>query len=162
MPEAPAPAQPHSFELEFVARIEGLLDPATQIIGPTAEGLRANFPIAGGTIDGPKIRGTLLPGGADFFVLRTDGVGQIDVRATLKTEEGAVLYITYTGVSDLGEKGYENYLRMKLPEKLRLHTVPRVHTAHPKYVWLNRLQLIGIGETTPGSNVVTYDLYAIR
>jgi hypothetical protein len=163
MPDTTAtPLQPHVFQLEFVARIEGRLDPATQIIGPTAEGLRANFPIVGGTLEGPNLKGTILPGGADFFVLRTDGVGQIDVRATARTDDGAVIYITYTGVSDLGEDGYENYLKMKMPERLRLHIAPRAHTAHPKYAWLNRVQLIGIGETAPGSNVVTYDLYAIR
>lgn len=158
--EAAAPR--HAFDLDFVCRIEAKLDPAPQFIGPGPDGLRVNFPIAGGTLKGPKLNGTVLPGGADFYCLRTDGVGQIDVRATAKTEDGAILYVTYAGVADLGENGYEDGLQGKMPNPIRLRVAPRITTAHPDYAWLNRLQFIGVGESVPGSNLVVYDLYAIR
>lgn len=156
-----APAR-HAFDLEYLCRIEARLDPAPQFIGPGPDGLRVTFPIAGGTFHGPKLNGTVLPGGADFYCLRTDGVGQIDVRATLKTEDGAMLDVSYTGVADLGEDGYENGLQGKMPNPIRLRVAPRIRTAHPDHAWLNRLQFIGIGESVPGSNLVVYDLYALK
>lgn len=152
----------HAFDLEYIGRIEGQLLPEPQMVGPTAEGLRVIFPLAGGRLEGPRVRGTVLPVGADFYVLRTDGVAQIDVRAAVKTDDGAVLYVTYTGVADMGEKGYENALQGKVPNPIRLRVAPRIQTAHPSYAWLNRLQLVGIGESVPGSNRVVYDLYALR
>jgi len=144
----------HAFDLEFICRLEGELEPIPQVIGPTAEGLRINFPIAGGRIHGPKVNGTVLPGGADFYCLRTDGVSQIDVRATAKTDDGALLYVTYTGVADLGEDGYAKGLEGKMPNPIRLQVAPRIRTAHPNYAWMNRIQFIGIGESVPGSNLV--------
>lgn len=156
-----APAR-NAFDLEFVCRLEGKLEAIPQVIGPTAEGLRINFPIAGGKIHGPKVNGTVLPGGADFYCLRPDGVGQIDVRATARTDDGAMLYVTYTGVADLGEDGYEKGLQGKMPSLIRLQVAPRIQTAHPNYAWMNRTQFVGIGESVPGSNLVAYDLYAIK
>jgi hypothetical protein len=152
----------HAYELEFIGRIEGRLHPEPQLVGPTPEGLRIIFPLAGGTLEGPRVRGTVQPVGADFYLLRTDGVAQIDVRTAVKTHDGALLYVTYTGVADMGEKGYENALQGKVPNPIRLRVALRIQTAHPSYAWLNRLQLIGIGESVPGSNLVAYDLYAIK
>ncbi len=156
-----APA-PHKFELEFVARLEGKLEPIPLVIGPTSEGLRINFPIAGGSVQGPKLEGTVIPGGADYYRLRPDGVALIDVHATFKTDDGAVVYVEYKGIADMGEDGYAKALEGTMPETIRLHVAPRFHTAHPSYTWMNRRQFIGIGESKPGSNRVVYDLYAIR
>jgi hypothetical protein len=162
MAETKAAPAPHTFELEFVARLEGRLEPVPLVIGPTSEGLRINFPISGGTVDGPRLKATVIPGGADYYRLRPDGVALIDVHATLKTDDGAVIYVEYRGVSDMGEDGYEKGLQGQMPDVIRLHVAPRFHTAHPSYLWMNRRQFIGIGESRPGSNLVAYDLYAIK
>ena len=54
-----------------------------QMIGPFPEGIRAIFYVTKGEITGPKLRGRFLPGGGDWLTVRTDGVGILDVRATL-------------------------------------------------------------------------------
>ena len=70
--------------------------------------------------------------------------------------------IEYTGVGDLGEDGYQKFLQSALPRTVPLRVVPRVHTAHPAYQWLNRLQYLNIGEADLERFEVRYDMYAVR
>jgi hypothetical protein len=60
---------------------------------------------------GPKLQGKIRPIGGDWFTLRTDGVGILGMRATFELDEGALVYITFTGAGDLGADGYERFLR---------------------------------------------------
>ena len=54
-------------------------------LGNTPHGNRMIYSSKGGTVKGPEINGEILPGGGDWFLLRSDGVGQIDVRETIRT-----------------------------------------------------------------------------
>ena len=81
------------------------------MIGPLPEGIRAIFYVTKGEITGPKLRGRILPGGGDWLMVKPSGVGILDVRATLESDDGALIYIAYTGVGDLGEDGYQKFLR---------------------------------------------------
>jgi hypothetical protein len=101
------------------------------------------------------------PVGADFFTLRTDGVGIIDVRATIETHDGALIDVAYSGVADLGADGHQKFLSGTLQPRFTLRTVPRAQTAHPAYQWINRLQCIGIGEADLEKLEVSYDIYGI-
>ena len=135
----------------------------TEVIGPVAEGVRVNFYVTGGEISGPKLRGKLHPVGGDWLTLRTDGVGILDVRATLEAEDGALIYTSYSGVADLGEDGYRRFLGGDPPPSgLPLRVVPRYQTAAPAYAWLNRLQCLGVGEAFLERGEVRYDVYAVR
>lgn len=149
----------HSYELIF--SFAGLLEPP-QPIGPGPGGLRLIFPVVSGEVDGPRLRGKVLPGGADWLTGRRDGVGILDVRMTIESHDGALIYCAYTGVGDMGEDGYEKALRGELPAVLKLRTMPRFETAHPTYEWMNRIQCVGIGEAVPAELKVGYDVYAIR
>ena len=101
--------------------------------------------------------------GGDWLVVRTDGVAILDVRATIETrDEGALIHVSYTGVGELGEDGYERFLRGDLPASVPLRVGPRFLTAHPDYRWLNRLQCLGIGEVDLERSEVSYDVYAVR
>jgi hypothetical protein len=84
------------------------------------------------------------------------------VRATIETHDNALIYIAYTGVGDLGEDGYQKFFQGELPRALPLRVVPRFHTAHPAYQWLNRLQCLNIGEVDLERFEVRYDVYAIQ
>ena len=84
------------------------------------------------------------------------------MRATIETGEEALIYVSYTGVGDLGEDGYQRFLQGELPSIVPLRVVPRFLTAHPDYQWLNRLQCMGIGEVNLESLEVGYDVYALR
>ena len=66
---------------------------AMQVLGD-----RRIVPIIGGEFSGPDLNGTILPGGADWIRQRPDGVSELDVRMTLKTDGGALIYLTYAGL----------------------------------------------------------------
>ena len=134
-----------------------------EIIGPVPEGLRFNWYIKSGEVHGPKVQGKIRPAGGDWQVVRHDGVALIDVRTTIETSNQALIYLSYTGMVDLGEDGYQKIVqRAPLPSGLPLRTSLRFATAHPDYCWLNRLQCIGIGQTFMERLEVAYDVYAIR
>ena len=149
------------YKLEHICSYTATIAPP-EVIGPLPEGIRANFYVTGGEVSGPKLRGKVRPVGADWLTVRTDGVAILDVRATIESHDGALLYVTYSGVSDAGEDGYQRFLRGELQEPLAIRTAPRFHTAHPSYLWLNRLQCLGIGEAYPSRGEVRYDVYAVR
>jgi hypothetical protein len=113
-------------------------------------------------VTGPKLKGKMLPVGGDWNILRTDGVGILDVRATFETDDGTLILTTYSGVYDLGKDGYEKFLRQELPAVIPIRMAPRFHTAHPGYEWLNRLQGLGIGQIDTARSEVRYEVYAVR
>ena len=133
-----------------------------EIIGPVPEGIRVNFYATAGEVSGPKMKGKLRTGGGDWLLLRTDGVGVLDVRVTMEMENGALIYTTYNGVLDLGPNGYNEFAQGVLPPKVDIQIAPRFHTSHPDYVWLNRLQCAGIGAFDRDALKVTYDVYSLR
>jgi hypothetical protein len=133
-----------------------------QMIGALPEGIRAIYYVTKGEVTGPKLRGRILPGGGSWLTVRTDGVGIIDVRSTLESDDGALIYNAYTGVEDLGEDGYQKFLRGEFPPSLKLRVAPRFHTSHPEYLWLNRLQCLSIGEVDVQRLEARYDVYAVR
>jgi Protein of unknown function (DUF3237) len=107
----------------------------TQDIGAGPHGTRVTFPITGGSFDGDRLRGKVLPGGDDWTVKRSDGVVELDLRITLQTDDGALIYMTFEGIRDDSAPGAP-YFR----------TVPRFEAAEPKYSFLNRLLAVGTGE----------------
>jgi hypothetical protein len=152
----------HPFTLDFLANVNVPLNKTPEIIGVTPEGLKADFFLIGGSVSGPKLNAKVLPEGGDWMTLRPDGIGVLGVRATLETPEGGLIYASYSGVFELGEDGYQNFLNKKWPPQPLLRTAPKFLTAHPNYLWLNRLQCIGIGHVNMAELVVNYDLYAVR
>src|SRR5215468_453379 len=103
----------------------------TEEIGSTSNGTLFIFPIIGGSFKGDRLRGKVLSGG-DWVTKKPDGTFELDARVTLETDDGALIYMTFTGVRD----DVNHYFR----------TLPRFETASPKYAFLNRLLAIGIGE----------------
>jgi hypothetical protein len=108
---------------------------ATEDIGATPQGTLTVFPVIGGSFDGDRVRGKVLAGGGDWVKGRGDGTFTLDLRVTLQTDDGALIYMTFTGVRD----DANHYFR----------TAPRFETAAAKYAFLNRLLAVGIGEIHP-------------
>jgi hypothetical protein len=98
-----------AYQLEHICSYRAQLKPP-EVLGAMPGGVRVNFTILGGEVSGPKLKGTVQAVGADFFTLRTDGVGILDVRACFKTHDGAMIDVAYQGVGDLGEDGYAKFL----------------------------------------------------
>jgi hypothetical protein len=150
------------YRLEHIMSYNATLA-APEIIGPLPEGLRVNFYVTGGEVTGPRVFGKVRPVGADWLTLRKDGVGLLDVRATIETNDGALIYVTYPGIIDLGENGYQDFLEGRPPASgTPIRTSPRCMTSHPNYAWLNRLHCVGIGQAFIERLEVAYDVYAVR
>lgn len=150
------------YRLEHILSFVGKGGIAPEAIGRLAEGLRVNFYNTGGEISGPHIRGKLRPVGGDWVTVRKDGVAILDARVTFETDDGALILVTYPGVIDFGEDGYDKFQRRDLPPAARISISPRFFSGHPKYAWLNRLHCLGVGEYTPGTRSASYDVYAVR
>src|SRR5262245_12552220 len=149
-------------KLEHILSYTGELATPPELIGPLPEGIRVNFYSTGGEVTGPRIRGKVRPVGGDWMTVRRDGVATLDVRTTFETHDAALILVTYSGIIDLGEDGYDKVLRGELPVAAQIRTSPRFATSHPQYLWLNRLHCIGVGEYIAASNHVTYDVYQFR
>jgi hypothetical protein len=149
------------YRLDHIMSYSAQLAPP-EIIGPVPEGVRVNFHVTGGTITGPKVFGKIRPVGADWLTVRRDGIAALDVRATAETNDGALLYMTYTGIIDLGETGHEDFLKGVPPASgVAIRTSPRIQTSHPNYLWLNRLHCIGVGQAFVERREVVYDVYGV-
>src|SRR5262245_65984298 len=122
--------------MRFRALMTLRLDTAPiQNVGAIPHGTRVTFPITGGSVEGERLRGKVLPGGDDWTVKRPDGVVELDLRVTLQTDDGAYIHMTFERIRDDGARPAP-YFR----------TVPRFETAEPKYAFLNRLLAIGAAE----------------
>jgi hypothetical protein len=150
-----------NIDLEHICSYWATLAPP-EVVGPVPEGIRVNFYVTAGEVAGPKMRGRLRTVGGDWLLLRADGIGLLDVRATMELDDGALIYTTYGGVVDLGTDGYDLFLKGILPPRPELRIVPRYHTSHPEYLWLNRLQCVGVGVFDVAQSKVSYDVYALR
>ncbi len=148
--------------VEHILSFQGLGGSAPEVIGPVPEGIKVNFYNGGGEFRGPGIQGKLREEGGDWVTVRQDGVALLDVRVTFETDDGVLILVTYHGMADFGEDGYEKFLSDRLPPAVKLRISPRFHTSHSKYLWLNRLHCFGVGEYDPEARTATYDVYAVR
>jgi len=86
------PIQPPTPALDFIFAAQVTVDPALDL-GDVGKGGRRIVPITGGEFAGPQLRGAVLPGGADWQVLRSDGVAELEARYVLRTDDGALIYV---------------------------------------------------------------------
>jgi hypothetical protein len=133
-----------------------------QQLGATPRGTRGIGYIKGGTFAGPQLRGAVLPGGGDWLLIRADGVREPDVRLTLRTDDGDLLYMSYRGIFHIAPEVLQRARRGEVvdPSEYYLRTTPVFETGSEKYGWLNRIVAVGIGKPTPPG--ISYTVYAIR
>ena len=149
-------------ESEFLLSLSATLDPDRQLVGPTPQGDRTIVYLTGGTFEGPKLRGEVLPGGGDWLRRRADGVVQLDVRATLLTDDGALIYVQYRGINAASPETMAKQARGEevAASELYFRTTPYFETGAEKYAWLNKIIAVGVGRFEPHG--VGYDIYAIK
>ena len=145
---------------ELLCEVVGILD-IPQQIGATPHGVRVIVPVIGGTVTGPKINAEVLPFGADWILMRTDGIGEIDVRITMKTDDGALIYVYYGGILALTPEINERQAKGEDvdPSEYYFRTRPIFETGSEKYSWLNSIVSVGVGKVEPGK--VRYKVYQI-
>ena len=137
-------------KLEYLLTYRAELKPAVNV-GAGPNGTRQVYDVTGGTFEGPKLRGTLLPSGGDWIQVGSDGMGRLDVRATFKTDDGAHIYVQYFGVADFAA-GMEKFSRGESTDfgEIYFITTPRFETGDERYAWLNRIVAVAEGRAGPG------------
>ncbi len=121
-----------------------------QEVGHAPKGARRMIPILGGRFSGPRIEGVILPGGADWQLLRSDGVAEIEALYTMKTSDGTMIYIVNKGYRH-GPKEVMSRLaagEIVSPDEYYFRTTPFFEVEDGPYAWLNRTLMIGTGERT--------------
>lgn len=121
----------------------------------------------GGWVKGPTINGTFVAPGGDWLRIMPSGVFRLDVRGSIRTDDGADIYVSYNGIIQHSEKSAE---RMTHGEVLTdkdmpyFVTAPTFQTSAPKYAWLNGVQAIGkMVELKAGEGgYVKYDVFVVR
>jgi hypothetical protein len=135
------------------------LSPGTpQALGQTPLGERRVAPIIGGRFEGPRLRGSVVEtGGADWLLNRPDGTTQLDVRITLKTDDGHLIGMTYRGIRHGDPAALARLSRGEAtdPASYYFRVAPVFETGSEKYGWLNRILAVGIGSRDAGGPVYT-------
>lgn len=118
-------------------------------------GRRVLFGAAGGTFHGQRLRGDVLPGGGDWALFRPDGTMVLDVRLTLRTDDGALVHMTYGGRwvqpaavrPDLADPATRHLVD---PGRYYFRTAVLFETGAEELRWLNDIVCVGSGYLVPG------------
>lgn len=126
-------------DLEHAFTVHGRLDPVVTV-GQTPQGLRRMVPIADGRFEGPAMRGTVLPGGADWQVVRADGVTEPEAFYLLRTDDGVVIQVHNRGVRHGPEEVMQRLVAGEAvdPSEYYFRTSMVLHAPEGPYDWLNR------------------------
>jgi hypothetical protein len=157
MPYA-ADSKPGALSSEFAFEARVTVDKPL-VVGQSSHGLRRVVPITGGTFAGPKIKGKIVPGGADWQFVRPDGVLEVLAKYTLETDDGVLISVDNRGMRHAspavmerltkGERvpGSEYYFRTAASFEAPLGS---------KYEWLNRAMFVGVAERHPDAAVIRF------
>lgn len=144
------------FLLEYTATLKDGVD-----VGRGPRGTRGIHDVTGGTFEGPKLRGKIVPSGADWILVDDDGVGHLDVRATFETDDGANILVQYGGILAFNEKiaaAMESGGETQYGDAYFV-SQPRFETGDERYKWLNHIVTVGEGRILPGA--VAYKVYQV-
>jgi hypothetical protein len=136
--------------LDLVVDLSPRLD-----IGTGPAGRRMLYGAAGGSFEGPRLRGEVLAGGGDWALFRPGGAMSLDVRLTLRTHDDALVYLTYGGRwvvppdlrADLADPAIGHQVD---PARYYFRTNPLFETGSARYAWLNDVVCVGSGYLVDG------------
>jgi hypothetical protein len=151
---SPAPRAP-GVEFAFEVRAQVA---APTVIGRLPYGTRRIIPILGGSFEGLTLRGELMPGGADWQVVREDGFTEVDARYTLKTDTGRLIFVSNVGIRHAAPEIMRrlNAGETVDPSLIYFRAVPRFETEAPELQWLMRSIFVSAGERYPRGVVIRF------
>ena len=126
-------------------------------LGATPQGRRLLFPFKGGRFEGPDLSGEVLTTGGDWLIDRADGAMVLDVRRTLRTDDGHLIYAFYRGLLVAAPAVRQKMERGEpvAADEMYFRTTPVFETGSDKYGWLNRIISVGIGQVTATGVLLT-------
>ena len=154
-PAAPAP----TLDYAFTARIS-LAAPVEQ--GEVSGGRKRFIAITGGTVDGPMLKGTIMPGGGDWQIIMPGGLTKVEARYFMKSVDGTVIEITNPGVRVASPEVTEKLAKGEKvdPSAYYFRTTPRFDVKAGPQEWMARSAFVARGIRTPDSVVI--DFYVVR
>jgi hypothetical protein len=146
---------PPKLEFAFEVRAD-VADP--MVLGELPAGTRRIIPILGGVFQGPKLKGKLLPGGADWQIIRQDGFTEVDARYTLQTDSGHLIYVSNVGIRHAPPEVMKrlNAGETVDPAQVYFRTIPKLETAAPELQWLMRSIFVATGERYPKGVLIRF------
>jgi hypothetical protein len=141
--------------LELVPLAHAVVALAPPIIIPnTPLGTRIIVEVTAFDLDGERIRAHQRgAAGADWAIATPDGtLTTLDVRGTLETDDGALIFVHYTGRLDLSE-GFG---------ARPIYTAPLFDTGDERYAWLSRIQAVAKGTLSGDLSRIDYEIYELR
>jgi hypothetical protein len=149
--------------LNLLAEANIEFHPDYQRIGPAPDEIVLHYTVASGRLKGPCVDLTAVPyGGGEWGTMRGNGVIALESRHVLRTPTDDLVYITSTGVYDLGDDGYVDALEDVLEGRGRADVAIRFYTAANEYRWLNRTQFVGVGERDFASHTLALRLFHVE
>jgi uncharacterized protein DUF3237 len=149
-----------SLATDFVFRLSvDVFPPVT--VGETGLGIRRQIAIKGGELAGPGMRGKILPGGADFQIIRPNGVIDLVARYVVEMDDGALIYVENTGIRTGPGDALEKLQRGEAvdPKLIYFRTVPRFETGSDKYRWM--MQTLFVASAERHQSQVIIDVYKV-
>jgi Protein of unknown function (DUF3237) len=134
-------------KLKPLMTLRATLRQPADAVGETPFGQRGIAEVVGGSFEGERLKGRVVTPGADWYLLGRDGVLQVDVRATLETDDGAFIYAQYFGKLHLSETATAAMAagRDMAFGDTYFMTQPRFETGSEKYAWLNSIVAVAEG-----------------
>jgi hypothetical protein len=158
------PCEPPQPRLVLLYRAEIEVAPP-QLLGLTPAGERRIYPILGGRFDGERLRGRILPGGADWQIVRETAEHvemRVEARFTMETQDGALIYVQNQGIRRAAPEQVRRMMGGETvdPAGYYFRMTPRFETGDPRYDWFNGVMAVASGMRGPAS--VAYDVYAVE
>ena len=153
VPSAPASraetavAPPRAPVFEYLGTLRAETGART-VVENGPQGTRTIVQIVSGRFEGPRVKASVQVPSGDWITNRTDGSYRLDVRLTLKTDDGALILVTYNGIGQTTDVGAS------------LRAAPLFETGDSRYIWLTRLQAVALGERV--GTAISYDIYALK
>jgi hypothetical protein len=150
--QTPAPPR-----LEFAFEVRAEVANPT-VVGQVPLGTRRIIEILGGTFEGPRLKGKLLPGGADWQLIREDGFTDIDARYTLQTDSGHLIYVSNVGIRHAPPDVMKRLNAGEAVDQSQIYfrAIPKFEAAAPELQWLMRSIFIATGERYPKGVVIRF------
>lgn len=145
-------------QLEFIFEATVTLDPP-QEVGIAKYGKRRIIGINGGSFAGPDMKGSVLPGGADWQTVREDGTADLVAKYSLKTDDGTIIFIENSGIRTAAPEVLARLARGEevSPSEYYMRTATTFEVdAKSKYAWLNKSVVISTGMRKANSVVLRF------